>query len=61
LSHDGKRVDIGRCVKSHYDRVYGLAAWYAQRDDPWGKNPTIFNGGKDAEPVDPVIAGLFRI
>ena len=32
---------LGVAVKAHYDRIYGLAAWYAQRDDPWGKNPTV--------------------
>ncbi len=51
---------MGVAVEVHYDRVYGLAAWYAQRDDPWGKNPTVFNNGKYAESVDPVIAELFR-
>jgi hypothetical protein len=47
-------------VKTYYDRVYGLTALYAQRDDPWGRNPTVVNIEKYAESVDPVIAGLFR-
>ena len=48
-------------VKTYYDRVYGLTALYAQRDDPWGRKPTVVNIEKYAESVDPVIAGLFRI
>jgi hypothetical protein len=33
---------------------------YAEGNDLWGKNPTVFSSGKYTEPVDPVITGLFK-
>ena len=56
-----KRWMLNVAPKACYDRIYGLIAWYARSNDPWGKNPTVFNSGKYVESVDPVIAGLFRI
>ncbi len=46
-------------VEASYDRVYALIGLCIERGDPWGKNPTVFTSGKYAEPVDPVVAGLF--
>ena len=52
---------LGVAEEAHHDSIHELTASYAQGNDPWGKNPTVFNGGEYAESVDPVIAGLFRL
>ena len=61
IRHAARKVWIsGDAVEACYDSIYGLAAGYAQRDDPWGRNPTVFSNGKYEMLVDPVIAGLSR-